>query len=505
MQTSNPTHTVRPEVSKGSLRALRYLRANDLFETCCTVLLVWLLAFAAPLAWADATTPAHGVIGVQTKHLDPEFWIDAQRESARVVLDPAQIEKQNADLERLDATVHDVEGLPATLSRAAISAWIEPISVAPTAPLFDERGHSVPQSDLDAVLANAALDVIPLATSLRYGLVTQRADLRTFPTRRRVFRSPDDHDIDRFQESALFPGTPVAVLHASRDGQWWFVVSPRYAAWIEQPHVALGSTQQVFAYGRKTPYLIVTGATVETRFTPERPQVSQLQLDMGVRVPLLVDWPADQAVNGQHPYSGHVIELPQRAADGTLELVPALLPLNADVAREYLPLTPANLLRQSFKFLGERYGWGHAYAARDCSGFVSEVYRSFGVQLPRNTRDQGVSAAFDRIALDEHTSRAERLAMIRTLRAGDLVYIPGHVMLVIGREGENTYVIHDTTGITYRDGKTLRRVALNSVAVTPLEPLLADETRSYVDRIYSIQRIRARAAVDVGPQTELTR
>ena len=56
------------------------------------------------------------------------------------------------------------------------------------------------------------------------------------------------------------------------------------------------------------------------------------------------------------------------------------------------------MLHQSFKFLGERYGWGHSYNARDCSGFVSEVYRSFGVQLPRNTRDQGVSPALDRIA-----------------------------------------------------------------------------------------------------------
>ena len=44
-------------------------------------------------------------------------------------------------------------------------------------------------------------------------------------------------------------------------------------------------------------------------------------------------------------------------------------------------------------FLGERYGWGHRYNGRDCSGFVSEVYQSMGVQLPRNTSDQSVSPA----------------------------------------------------------------------------------------------------------------
>ena len=58
-----------------------------------------------------------------------------------------------------------------------------------------------------------------------------------------------------------------------------------------------------------------------------------------------------------------------------------------------LPLTRANLIRQAFKFLGERYGWGHDYNARDCSGFVSEVYRSMGVLMPRNTSDQARSPA----------------------------------------------------------------------------------------------------------------
>ena len=89
-----------------------------------------------------------------------------------------------------------------------------------------------------------------------------------------------------------------------------------------------------------------------------------------------------------------------------------------DVATDYLPLTRANVLRQSFKFLGERYGWGHSYNARDCSGFVSEVYRSFGVQLPRNTRDQGVSPALNRIEFTaDGRSRASGLKCCASCRS----------------------------------------------------------------------------------------
>jgi hypothetical protein len=235
---------------------------------------------------------------------------------------------------------------------------------------------------------------------------------------------------------------------------------------------------------------VVTGATAKTVFTPELPAVSELQLDMGVRVPVLAAWPAGRPVNGQHPYVAHVIELPVRGEDGSLHFAPALLPKTADVANDYLPLSQANVLRQGFKFLGERYGWGHSYNARDCSGFVSEVYRSFDVRLPRNTRDQGVSPALKRIEFTSADSHERRLEVLGTLQVGDLVYIPGHVMMVIGHDRGMPYVIHDTTGITYRNEQKLVRVPLNGVSVTPLTPLLLGEGKPMIDSIYSILQLR---------------
>ena len=434
--------------------------------------------------------PSHGVIGVQAAQLDAAFWIRRQAQSSRLVLDGAAIAAQNARLFAQDKSVHDLQALPPQIDRARIEQWLDAVSSRPQKPLYDERGAEVGAGDLDALVAATNRAALAAQTPLRYGMVVRRADLRAFPTRQRVFSTPQEHDIDRFQESALFPGTPVAILQESRDGQWWFVVSALYAAWIEKAHVAAGDAAEIFAYVHKTPYLVVTGSSVQTVYTPEQPGVSALQLDMGVRVPLLADWPADRPVNGQHPYTSQVIELPLRDQAGRLQFVPALLPRSADTANRYLPLNSANLLRQSFKFLGERYGWGHSYNARDCSGFVSEVYRSFGVTLPRNTRDMGTSPALNRIALGEGDDHAARLAILRQLQPGDLVFIPGHVMMIIGHIGDEPYVIHDTTGFSYRaaDGQ-LARVALNAVSVSPLTPLLGGSA-SYVDRIYSIQRIR---------------
>jgi cell wall-associated NlpC family hydrolase len=446
---------------------------------------------------ASAPTPVDlsaaplGVVGVRDVHLDPEFWIKRAPAAGKRVLDDAAVAAQNERLVRLDPSMRDIERLPATLADSQVSRLIANLSSRPRNVLYDSQGVEISAAQLDALEANLSLAAIPHAQATRYGMVVQRADLRTFPTRLRVFSSPRNTNIDRFQESALFPGAPVAIVHTSADGEWWFVLSNSYAAWIERRHVAEGPAQSIFDYGRKTPYLVVTGATARTVFTPERPGVSELQLDMGVRVPLLDHWPADKPVNGQHPYAAHVIELPARAADGSLQFTPALLPRTADVSSDYLPLSRANLLRQSFKFLGERYGWGHSYNARDCSGFVSEVYRGFGVQLPRNTGDQARSPALNRIALTADDDHATRLAVLGTLQVGDLIYIPGHVMMVIGRDRGMPYVIHDTTGVTYRDAAgELTRVDLNGVSVTPLAPLLLGESQLLIDGIHSILRIR---------------
>jgi cell wall-associated NlpC family hydrolase len=460
-----------------------------LLNSAAAVLLVAGCA-SAPPAQLALEIPPHAVIGVEEAQLNPQFWIRRLRNARKLVLDADAIAAQNAKLQRLDPSLYDIEHLPATLTAAQVKGWIGRLSERPTRALFDEQGHDVPATTLDTLVKNLNLDQVPATQPTRYGMVVRRADLRTFPTHLRVFSSRGDSDIDRFQESALFPGTPAVIAHASGDGEWLFVVSPLYAAWIEKQYVAEGSAQQVFDYTRKAPYLVVTGSTARTVFTREQPAVSELQLDMGVRVPVIADWPADKPVNGQHPYTAHVIELPMRGSDGVLHFTPALLPRIADVATDYLPLNRANLLHQSFKFLGERYGWGHSYNARDCSGFVAEIYRSFGVQLPRNTRDQGVSPALNRMTFTVEDSHEKRLAMLRELQVGDLLYIPGHVMMVIGYDHGTPYVIHDTTGISYRNKDDITRVHLNGVSVTPLLPLLLDENQPLIDRIYSIQRMR---------------
>jgi len=63
--------------------------------------------------------------------------------------------------------------------------------------------------------------------------------------------------------------------------------------------------------------------------------------------------------------------------------------------------------------------------------------------------------------------------------------------MAIGSIDGQPFVIHDTTGLSYRghDGAKVH-VDLNEVSVSPLAPLLFNDTQLYVDRITSIVQIR---------------
>ncbi|MCC4601076.1 SH3 domain-containing protein [Xanthomonas melonis] len=454
------------------------------------LLIVFALPCAAVSRSASVPTPHAAPFAVDDAQLTPDYW--SQRTPGAQVprLSGAQIADFNARLLRDDASMHDLSRLPATLPGAAVRARIQALSAPPTRALYDAHGHRIAAARLAQWQRTLALDALPPQVAPRYALVVQRAALRTFPTSERVFASPDDRDIDRFQESALYPGTPVAVLHASADGAWRFVIAANYAAWIAADHIAEGSRTDVLDYAQHGARLIVTAAHVQTVYTPELPAVSALRLDMGSSLPLLTDWPPQQAVNGQSPIAAHVVQLPVRGTDGRLQRVPALVPRGADVRVGALPASDDALLRQAFKFLGERYGWGNDYAARDCSGFVLDVYRSLGIALPRNTGDQARSPVPHRVAFDAHAPPSQRTRQLAQLRVGDLIYIPGHVMLVIGHERGTPWVIHDVAGISYRSANgSVQRAPLNGVSVTPLLPLLATDGTPLVAHIVRIQRI----------------
>lgn len=425
---------------------------------------------APPAQSTIATTPRNGSAGLQVPGVSPQqlhvdYWLARSPDADRVRLDAAQVAALDAEQFRRDPTFNRLDALPDALGDTQVREWIERLGKRPSG-LLGKDGSAISERQIDAWMASRALDDIPAQVKVRWAIVTRRADLRTFPTDTRVFRNAQGirERIDRFQETALFPGTPIAVLHASRDGQWLFVASPTYKAWMHREPLAFGSHAEVLDFAGNArqrviaPHLLVDGR----------------QLDMSTAIAFASD--------------GKAI-LPVRGNDGRLAQRDVTLPAGSTVTGA-LPYSERNLLTQAFRLLGEPYGWGHADGTRDCSGFVSDVYRSVGVQLARNTGDQRDSPVLQTQRFDEHSSRAQRLAAIAQARVGDLIFIPGHVMMVIGHLDGRTYVIHDTPGVRINgaDGKP-RPYPLDGVSVTPLEPLRADAQHDFIDIMLALQHV----------------
>ena len=410
-----------------------------------------------------------------------DHWIASCPDAERVLVDAEAVTAMNRRMLAEERSVNDLSRLPATLPRTEVVDRIERQCRLPEGPLVFADGVLVGDEPRRHWQASLALDVVPATVEPRFGLVVRRAAIRRFPTWQRVHARAADTDIDQFQETAFFPGTPVAAVHATTDRDWWFVIGPTYAGWVAADSIALGDRAEVLAYAARASR-VVTAARAATAFTPDLPAVSQLPLDMGTTLPERYDWPAGTPVNGQSSAASVVVDLPTRDTGGALRVVPALIPRAADIHDGPLPATRANVLRQAFKFLGERYGWGHDFDGRDCSGFVCEVYRSLGILLPRNTRDQAVCPALATTSVAPDWPRSRRLEAIHALLPGDLVYTRRHVMIVVGRDDDGPWVIHDT-----HEGRTAGGTA-NGVV---LQPFLAIDGGDVIDAVTAVVSVLA--------------
>ena len=424
-------------------------------------------------------------------HLTADHWADKAERADEVLIDEQGIAALARQSLASDPNMVDLATFTDELAGTEVRKAILSISKPPETELFYLDGGKVDVDDYKRYHARLNLDALPALVNVRFGMVLQRADMRTWPTVDVVFKSRQTFDLDRFQENALFPADIVAILHDSEDGEWYFVQSFNYAAWVRKDSVAIGQRSEIFAYRDSENLLVISGSKVTTNFNPRAEALSELQLEMGTRLPLADLDDNAQSIDGQNPLASYAVRLPVREDTGELGFHTALIARSQDVRQGYLPFTRRNIIRQAFKFLGERYGWGHSYNARDCTGLVAEIFKTFGLLLPRNSEQQGHSPIGNSIYFTTATSDEEKLAAIVSSDVGDLLYSTGHVMLYLGSDDGMPYVIHALAGYGWAgaDGK-VQEAALNGVSVTPLLPLHSSRDTTYFEEIYAIKQIR---------------
>ncbi|MBR3248244.1 MAG: SH3 domain-containing protein [Clostridiales bacterium] len=310
------------------------------------------------------------------------------------------------------------------------------------------------------------IDAVEDEIKVQYAYTVKRMTLRMFPTEDRVFDGPDDQYFDCILYAECMPYMPCVVLHQSSDGEYLYVVFDSYAAWVRKDAVAFCRNREDWVE-RQNPdkWLIVTAREIRLGNDPYSEATTNLVLPMGTQMELVPVGEAPDVINQRTTYGDYVVKVPTRGRDGYIVDEYVLIPVSDDVHAGYLSLTPANIVRQALKLLGDRYGWGGDLQANDCTGITREIYRCFGILLPRvgQSNSKGVCKT-DLSEMDND----EKLAVIEELTPGSLISFPGHMMIYLGTVNGVPYVISATGTFVAPEPGPTEKIHPDTVIITSL-------------------------------------
>lgn len=368
----------------------------------------WMLIL--PVLWGGSATPE------MTK---ADFWPS----SDEIVMTAEQIADYNAGLvAEGDLDLVDIFAAEPVVSGDVVRASIRQYGIPRSYRYFDK--DRVTDAAKRKIRAGRNLNAVPEVVTVRYGVITHPADLRSFPTK---ITCTDDGVtsgslcFDDFQQTHLWLGEGVLIWHESADAKWYYVRGRNYAGWVEAANIGLCTKEEMTAYVQSPEFVV----TLEQKLVMVAGR--EMRLMMGTRLAKNAD--------------GAVLA-PVRKADGMLALVPS--EIDIELSDGYLPYTTANVMNQAFKLLGTPYSWGGAEGYNDCSATLLSVYYCFGVELPRNSSSMKYMDRFNHKPAEEQVDYS-------ALLPGSIALVPGHAMMYIGCIDGEPYILHDVNALYSKD------------------------------------------------------
>ncbi len=295
---------------------------------------------------------------------------------------------------------------------------------------------------------------IPKTIKTRFCLVTRPTYLRAFPTYEIIMSKPNDIPFDVLQKSFLDIGEPLALYHISRDGKWGMVLSTHSHGWVHLKTIAWTySKTEIRNYISNSNFAMAVDWRVQVHLDKEMDIVFST-IHMGTRLPLI-----EKNSNCITAMS------PDRDEKGRLKFLKTYIKNSKGISINYLKMTARNIAKQSFKMLGQPYSWGGAHFHTDCSSFLKVVFRTFGLDLPRNSYGQIRSLKNFRVLRKNKNTLLNSMMPFQTL-----LYKPdpGHIMLYVGEYENNYYVIHNKWSYKRSNGEKEEEVFIKKTLVSDM-------------------------------------
>ena len=396
-------------------------------------------------------------------------------EANNVLMDKSAISKFNdAALRTDDCNMHDILNMDSSFkaSELKIALVNDVIAQMPSKDtyangvLIDREAYYTAVSNFVAATAWEGI------TSPKYALAVAQTQIKAIPTVDYIGYSETDSD-DEIILSSLRVNEPFLVKQCAvvNGIPFYYGYSSNVSGWVLGNDLAFCDTKNEWLNMWQTDlnnnnFLVVTCDEFSLSESYYAPATSGVKLTMGTTLKLVPtnDIPKNIAMRGT--WNNYVVYLPTRDANGRMVKQIALVSQGKDVAEGYLPLTSANVLKLSFSYLGDTYGWGGMLDSVDCSAYVRNVYKCFGLEMPRNTSWQRKvpGTALELSEMDDAT----KTGVISSCIPGTPLYLPGHTMIYLGTVNGTCYVISAMGSASDSTGALDVKVQ-NSVAITSLD------------------------------------
>ncbi|MBO5935431.1 MAG: SH3 domain-containing protein, partial [Clostridia bacterium] len=349
-----------------------------------------------------------------------------------------EIENLNEETISAQGTnMYDLKNLPEVVDGVALNEAIKKSSQADAAYYLGwtylESKEKATQEDYDKIIENTQNPDAKKEQKVLYGIATKRTELRTFPTPVAIWDDPADSDFDYQYLVSVRVNEPVVITSKSKDGNYYLAKSICCSGWIPADSVAIckDKDEWISAWDIKNEdALIVWGDKVFTETSIVGADRSDLMLTMGTVLELAKDVNPNELIDNRAAYNNYAVWVPVRNDDGTYSKKLTLISEHKKVYAGYMPLTKENISKVVFSALGNTYGWGGSLNSDDCSGYMRNVYKCFGMELARNTTWQS-SMPMAKVDM-QYMSKEEKIKFFDALPFGTILYFSGHEMMYLG-------------------------------------------------------------------------
>ncbi len=271
------------------------------------------------------------------------------------------------------------------------------------------------------------------------GIIINSTPLRVFPTMKPCFNAEKiggHYPFDSYQNSNLHIGSPVFVIAATKNRNWFFVTSYEQSdGWVRASDLAFVKQSDISIFNRKK-----LASIAKDDLT-----ISNKKLKIGGFLPIENIFNDKITVLMPEKNSYHYVSWKKVSVSKN----------NADVMP--LKFNKQNIDKIGNQLIGKKYGWGGLDGERDCSATTKDFFATFGYYLPRNSGAQinfcGNTKSFDLSKMTNH----EKISFIKKngVPFRTLIYFPGHILLYLGVYKNQVIAFHNIWGnrIINKNGK----------------------------------------------------